>query len=72
MNNEETRAITEELGGLLGETIVIFTVIVNALRKQPGFDEDRFCQEIQQAILSRDDWSGVQRDVLSSLLDDTK
>ena len=71
MNDEETLAIAEAIAQPLGEAIVIFIAVVNALRKQPGFDDYRFCQEIQ-VLLAREDWSEMQREALSSLLDNSK
>jgi hypothetical protein len=64
MNAEE---MGQALGPIFEEVNVLFLAIVNALRKQPGFDDDSFCQEIQ-ILLARDDLSAMQRSALSVLL----
>ena len=67
MNNDEMNSLAEALGKPLGEVVVIFLTVVNALRKQPGFDDAKFRAEIE-ALLARDDLSEIRRGALSSLL----
>ena len=67
MNDEDLQSMATALGEPIGEVLVVFLTVVNALRKQPGFDDTKFCAEIQ-ALLSRSDLSEVQRQALSSLL----
>lgn len=71
MNNEETQAMAEALGQPLAEVLGIFITVVNALREQPGFDDDRFVKSIQ-SLLSRNDLSEMQRAALSSLVNNSE
>ena len=71
MNNEETEATGGILGQQLGEVLVVFLAVVNALREQPGFDDDRFVKSIQD-LLSRNNVSEMQRAALSSLLNNSE
>jgi hypothetical protein len=71
MKNEETQAMAEVLGQPLGEILVVFIAVVNALREQPGFDDARFVKSIQ-ALLSREGLSEMQRAALSSLLNNSE
>lgn len=67
MNDEDLQSIATALDEPIGEVLVIFLVVVNVLRKQPGFDDAKFCAEIQTSLL-RSDLSEVQREALSRLL----
>ena len=68
MNDENLKQIAEAAGQPLGEVLVVFLALVNALRKQPSFDEARFQQEIQE-LLRRPLITDIQRLALQALLD---
>ena len=40
--------LATELGKQQGEAIVTLLAVINALRKQPNFDEDSFAKEIKR------------------------
>jgi hypothetical protein len=50
------------------EILSIFAAIVNILRKQPGFNDEKFSEEIKTLLEDDKDMSKVQREVLFSLL----
>jgi hypothetical protein len=49
------------------EILSIFAAIVNILRKQPGFNDEKFSEEIKTLLEDDKDMSKVQREVLFSL-----
>jgi hypothetical protein len=57
------------IGEQLGEIGVLFLAVVNALRKQPGFDDVAFRLEIQR-LLVNPSITQLQRDVLAKWLSD--
>jgi hypothetical protein len=71
MNNEDVQTMGTALGKPIAEILCIFLIVVNALRKQPGFDDSQFCAEIQ-ALLLREDLSEIQRNALSTLIDNER
>ncbi len=68
MNDENLKHMAEAVGQPLGDVLVVFLALVNALRKQPGFAEARFQQEIQE-LLRRPWITDIQRQALQALLD---
>ncbi|MGI0493789.1 hypothetical protein ACN4EG_18560 [Alkalinema pantanalense CENA528] len=71
MNDENLQSIAAVFGESIGDVLFVFLEVVNALRKQPSFDDTKFCAEIQ-ALLQRSDFSDTQREALSSLLRDSE
>jgi len=67
MSNDDTAAMASAIAEPLGDIAVAFLLIVKALRRQPGFNDDVFVCEIK-ALLEGDDLSKTRRDILSSLL----
>lgn len=69
MDNDEIKALAKQYDKSLGDIVVIFIAIVNALRKQPAFHDAKFRAEIQ-TLLERHDLSDVQRQALLPFLSD--
>ncbi|MHA3771391.1 hypothetical protein ACXR0O_07630 [Verrucomicrobiota bacterium sgz303538] len=72
MNPEETQdpnaQMTEAVGQVIGEILVIVGQVVSALRQQPGFDNAAF-DEALRGIKSRPETSMLQQHALQMLLD---
>jgi hypothetical protein len=67
LSNDDTTAMANPIADPLEDIIVAFLLIVKALRRQPGFNNDMFIHEIE-GFLERDDLSPLKRTILSSLL----
>ena len=67
MNEEEKKIIAELTAKPVADIAVTLIAIVNALRRQPGFDDAKFRAEIKE-LLARASVSDFQRSVWSSLL----
>jgi hypothetical protein len=67
MDNDETKALAEALGKPLGDAILIFIAVVNALRKQPAFDDAKFRAEIE-TLIARGDLTDIRRQAFLVLL----
>lgn len=72
MNPEETEdqndQMTEAVGQVIGEILVIIGQVVSALRQQPGFDSSAF-DEALRGIQAKPDISMLQQHALQMLLD---
>jgi hypothetical protein len=72
MNLEEPEdqndQMTEAVGQVIGEILVIIGQVVSALRQQPGFDGSAF-DEALRGIKAKPDVSVLQQHALQMLLD---
>jgi hypothetical protein len=50
MNPEQEYVTAEAVGQALGELLGAFVTVINALRRQPGFDEGLFTTELQTIL----------------------
>jgi hypothetical protein len=71
MMNQEEQKMAESLGKLIGEVVNVYAGVVNALRKQPGFDDENFTNEVQ-AMISTGEFNDFQREILSSFLSESE
>ncbi len=67
MNDQNNKEVAEAVGRQLGEVLVLFLGVVNALRKQPAFDDASFRKEIK-ALLERPSTTEIQGRALEELL----
>lgn len=66
MSNEEV--LGNAIGSAVGSASVVFLAVVNALRKQPNFDDDKFQADIRD-LLEKDSLDEMQRGMLLALID---
>ena len=50
MNPEQEYVTAEAVGQALGELLGAFVTVINAVRRQPGFDNTRFTAEMQEIL----------------------
>lgn len=65
----DKQQMTEAIGIVINEVLVVITQVVGALRKQPGFDSAAFDAEIQKVAQS-EDTSVLQKHAMRMLLND--
>ena len=53
MNPEPEFVTTEAVGQALGELLGAFVTTINAMRRQPGFDDSLFTAELQEILKKR-------------------
>lgn len=70
MNPEQEPVTVEAVGQALGELLGAFVTVINAMRRQPGFDDQQFTGELQ-TILSNPDLTTLQSHTFSLLLQGT-
>jgi hypothetical protein len=52
MDSEQQEILAQGVGQAIGELVDGFVKIINALRKQPGFDDAAFRSELQTLLAS--------------------
>ena len=67
MNPEPEYVTTEAVGQALGELLGAFVTAINAMRRQPGFDNSLFAEELKE-ILKNPDLTTLQSHTFSLLL----
>lgn len=72
MNPEETQdqnaQMTQAVGQVIGEILVVIGQVVSALRQQPGFDNGSFDEALRE-IKAQPDISMLQQHALQMLLE---
>lgn len=73
--NQNISAVNQNIADLnqnVADVIVALVTIVGLLRKQPGFDNEKFLDDVQTSINSNTKVSDVTKKILSYLLDNPK
>ena len=67
MNPEQEYVTAEAVGQALGELLGAFVTVINAMRRQPGFQEGLFMAELE-TILKNPDLTTLQSHTFTLLL----
>jgi hypothetical protein len=68
MDTKEQNLIAEGVGQALGELLGAFLMVIEALRKQPGFDDAAFRATLEQRLADTS-LSRLQRHTLERLME---
>lgn len=67
-NQDPNAQMTQAVGQVIGEILVVIGQVVSALRKQPGFDSASFDEALRE-IKAQPDVSMLQQHALQMLLE---
>ena len=67
-NQDPNAQMTQAVGQVIGEILVVIGQVVSALRKQPGFDSASFDEALRE-IKAKPDVSMLQQHALQMLLE---
>ena len=63
----DNKQMTEAVGIVISEVLMVISHVVNALRKQPGFDPESFDAELRK-VAESEDTSALQKHAMALLL----
>ena len=64
----DNKQMTEAVGVVISEVLVVISHVVNALRQQPGFDSAAFDAELKK-VAESEDTSVLQKHAMTMLLE---